>query len=341
MRLRWDAGPAVVRADRGRLAQAFSNLLANAVEHGTGRVEVRGSRAGVAGARRDVQRRGSRRGRGLGIAARAVEEAGGRARDRARGGRHDGGGRAAAGGRAVNARTPQRRAAVLLSLALACGGLAASEVGSRVREVEARVGAPVPVVVAARDAGGRPRAEARRRRRPRGPRALRAAGRAGRGRRGGGRGAVSAPLARGAYLTAAALGGAGAPRRLGRGAAQGRAGGGGRRDRRRSARGGRRSGRARGRAGVHRAARGPGAQLPGARGRGGARPGRRRGGRRPRRTPRTTAPAASATATLRVTLRQAVYLTAAQNFAREVRLLPRPAGDRSRAGRAAVSAGGL
>ena len=52
-------------------------------------------------------------------------------------------------------------------------------------------------------------------------------------------------------------------------------------------------------------------------------------------------PAASATATLRVTLRQAVYLTAAQNFAREVRLLPRPAGDRSRAGRAAVSAGGL
>ena len=42
-----------------------------------------------------------------------------------------------------------------------------------------------------------------------------------------------------------------------------------------------------------------------------------------------------------MTLRQAVYLTAAQNFAREVRLLPRPPGDRSRAGRAAVSAGGL
>jgi pilus assembly protein CpaB len=33
-------------------------------------------------------------------------------------------------------------------------------------------------------------------------------------------------------------------------------------------------------------------------------------------------------ATLRVTVRQAVYLTAAQNFAQEVRLLPRPAGDR-------------
>ena len=53
------------------------------------------------------------------------------------------------------------------------------------------------------------------------------------------------------------------------------------------------------------------------------------------------AAAATATATLRVTTRQAVYLTAAQNFAREVRLLPRPPGDRSRAGRAAVEAGGL
>jgi pilus assembly protein CpaB len=33
-------------------------------------------------------------------------------------------------------------------------------------------------------------------------------------------------------------------------------------------------------------------------------------------------------ATLRVTVRQAVYITAAENFAQEVRLLPRPAGDR-------------
>jgi pilus assembly protein CpaB len=39
-----------------------------------------------------------------------------------------------------------------------------------------------------------------------------------------------------------------------------------------------------------------------------------------------------ALATLRVTLRQAIYLTAADNFAREIRLLPRPPGDRSRAG---------
>jgi len=48
------------------------------------------------------------------------------------------------------------------------------------------------------------------------------------------------------------------------------------------------------------------------------------------------APSAStvptALATLRVTVRQAIYLTAADNFAHEVRLLARPPGDRSRAG---------
>jgi pilus assembly protein CpaB len=47
-----------------------------------------------------------------------------------------------------------------------------------------------------------------------------------------------------------------------------------------------------------------------------------------------------ATATLRVTLKQAVYLTSAQNFAREVRLLPRAAGDRRRAGRLVAPLGG-
>ena len=41
-------------------------------------------------------------------------------------------------------------------------------------------------------------------------------------------------------------------------------------------------------------------------------------------------------ATLRVTVRQAVYLTAAQNFAEEVRLLPRPAGDRDGLGRLSI-----
>ncbi len=45
-----------------------------------------------------------------------------------------------------------------------------------------------------------------------------------------------------------------------------------------------------------------------------------------------------ATAALRVSLRQAVLLTAAQNFARELRLVPRPEGDRSRFGSVAISA---
>jgi pilus assembly protein CpaB len=48
----------------------------------------------------------------------------------------------------------------------------------------------------------------------------------------------------------------------------------------------------------------------------------------------------TALATLRVSLRQAVYLTAADNFAREIRLLTRPPGDHSAAG-AAVSQGQL
>jgi pilus assembly protein CpaB len=50
--------------------------------------------------------------------------------------------------------------------------------------------------------------------------------------------------------------------------------------------------------------------------------------------------APTALATLRVTLRQAVYLTAADNFAREIRLLARPPGDRSRPG-VAVASGDL
>jgi pilus assembly protein CpaB len=43
-------------------------------------------------------------------------------------------------------------------------------------------------------------------------------------------------------------------------------------------------------------------------------------------------------ASLRVTLRQAVLLTAAENFAHEVRLVPRPPGENSRIAPAAVSA---
>jgi pilus assembly protein CpaB len=44
-------------------------------------------------------------------------------------------------------------------------------------------------------------------------------------------------------------------------------------------------------------------------------------------------------ATLRVSVDQAVYLAAAQSFAREVRLLPRAAGDRGRTGQVSVGPG--
>jgi pilus assembly protein CpaB len=50
---------------------------------------------------------------------------------------------------------------------------------------------------------------------------------------------------------------------------------------------------------------------------------------------------ATALATLRVTARQAVYLTAAETFAREVRLLLRPPGDHRRTGTVAVAEGEL
>ena len=52
-------------------------------------------------------------------------------------------------------------------------------------------------------------------------------------------------------------------------------------------------------------------------------------------------PAATAIATLRVTARQAVYLTAAETFAHEVRLLTRPPRDRRRSGPVTVSEGEL
>jgi pilus assembly protein CpaB len=46
----------------------------------------------------------------------------------------------------------------------------------------------------------------------------------------------------------------------------------------------------------------------------------------------------AALATLRVTVRQAIYLTAADNFAREIRVLARPPGDRAAAGGAVSQA---
>ncbi len=238
----------------------------------------------------------------------------------------------------------RRRAVFLLALALACGGLAASEVGSRVAEVESRTGRPERVVVAARDVGPGARLVAA-------DLAVRDvparfvpvdAIRSAPGVVGA---RVESGLRRGAYLTPAAMGaGARAVRsgalRRGERAVQVTVAGGDPLSR----------------------ASGPGSRVdvlvsteprdgagrtflaledvellalggPDGSAAAGAdqRPGEGAG----------AAATASATATLRVTQRQAVYLTAAQNFARELRLLPRPAGDGGRAGRSAVSAAGL
>ena len=72
--LDWSAGPVTIRANRGRLAQALGNLLANAVEHGGGQVRVTGrrTRRGIR-----VEVRDSGRGHGLAIATKAVRESGG------------------------------------------------------------------------------------------------------------------------------------------------------------------------------------------------------------------------------------------------------------------------
>jgi signal transduction histidine kinase len=75
VRLDWRAGPVAVRADRGRLAQALGNLVANAAEHGEGPVELRAERRGGA-VRVEVRNRVSR-GRGLSIASDAARDAGG------------------------------------------------------------------------------------------------------------------------------------------------------------------------------------------------------------------------------------------------------------------------
>ncbi|HWC87153.1 MAG TPA: HAMP domain-containing sensor histidine kinase [Solirubrobacteraceae bacterium] len=93
--LRWQGEPTVVHADRVRLAQATGNLIANAIEHGAGRVEVRGGASG-AGVEIEVADGGhglpapvadlvkrprggrGRRGRGLAIAADVAHRHGGR-----------------------------------------------------------------------------------------------------------------------------------------------------------------------------------------------------------------------------------------------------------------------
>jgi pilus assembly protein CpaB len=239
---------------------------------------------------------------------------------------------------------------LLVSLALACGGLAASLVAGRVREVESAVGAPVPVVVMARDVAAgaelRPGDLAVRRVPERfvPPDALAAPDEAiGL--------PVAAPLARGTQLTAAAIGAPGgeaidgaAPGPLRRGqravevavaggeALAAVAGPGSRVDVLVSTEPGTGSGASfLALEDVELLAVG-GSPATGSAGSAGLDPAAGAG---------AAGDGATAAATLRVTVRQAVYLTAAQNFAREVRLLPRPPGDRGRSGRTAVSADGL
>jgi signal transduction histidine kinase len=87
VRFDWRAGGARVDADGRRISQALANLISNALEHGGGRAELRGFRNGkhvrieVAdsgpGLPDGRRRGGPGRGRGLAIASRAVEDAGG------------------------------------------------------------------------------------------------------------------------------------------------------------------------------------------------------------------------------------------------------------------------
>lgn len=221
----------------------------------------------------------------------------------------------------------RRRGLLLLALALASGGLAASTVRERERRVEARVGPLVPVLVAARDISADARLG-------RGALALRRvparfvppdalgspAGVVG------SRTAVA--LAAGAYLTVGQLRGAregatrGGPLGHGERAVEvGVAGGSGLASAvpgslvdvvvsTEAGAGGGRSFVAL--AGVELLRLGPGSDASYAEA----------------GDPDANAP--GALATLRVSVRQAVYLTAADNFGREIRLLVRPPGDRAR-----------
>jgi pilus assembly protein CpaB len=238
----------------------------------------------------------------------------------------------------VTPRVRRKRALLLLSLALASGGLAASQVRGTVERVEARVGAQVPVVVARRDLPADARIEG-------GDVAVREVPEryaprdalANPAEAAGARTALA--VAAGGYVTAGSLRdarGARGRQALRRGeravevsvagaeALAGQAGPGTRVDVLVSSEAGSGSGRS--------VLALEDVELLGLRA-GGGRPG---GGEE-------SGASASATgvATLRVTVRQAVYLTAAQNFARELRLLPRPPGEPRRGAGATVSAGGL
>jgi pilus assembly protein CpaB len=242
-------------------------------------------------------------------------------------------------------RPRRRRGLLLLSLAVASGGLAASQVRERERTVDAKVGPLVPVVVAAReippDEPLRPADLALERVPARfvPPDALGAPARLA-----GARSAV--PVAAGSYVTAGLLQGAAAageaPLKPGERAVEVAVSGGASTP---------------GAAGAGVPLAGPGSRvdvLVSTQRHDGAgrtyvalenvplldlRPLGGGGG-----VPVDEAmdqPAATALATLRVTARQAVYLTAAGTFAHEVRLLTRPPGDSRRTGPVAFSEGEL
>jgi pilus assembly protein CpaB len=241
-------------------------------------------------------------------------------------------------------RPRRRRGLLLLSLALASGGLAASQVRERERGVDAKVGPLVPVVVAARDIAAdetlRP-ADMAVERIP--ARYLPADALGAAAPLAGARPAV--PIAGGAYITAGALQGAAAanerPLEPGERAVELAVSGGA------SILGG---------TATAPAPAGPGSRvdvLVSTQTHDGA--GRTfvalenvelldiraLGGGGVAVDEAMDQPAATALATLRVTARQAVYLTAAETFAHEVRLLVRPPGDRGNTGPVAVSEGEL
>jgi pilus assembly protein CpaB len=233
-------------------------------------------------------------------------------------------------------RSRRRRGLLLLSLALASGGLAASQVRERERTVEANVGPLVPVVVARQEIPAdeplRPEDMAV----ERVPARFVPADAIGApARLAGARTAV--PLTAGAYITAPVLQGTTAAREgplkpgqraieiaVGGGSALGLAGPGSRVDVLISTQ--RHDGAGRTFVALEsivlldlRAVGGAGSSTE---------------------EPAGEA-AATALATLRVTARQAVYLTAAETFAHEIRLLIRPPGDRGRTGPAEIGEGEL
>jgi pilus assembly protein CpaB len=225
---------------------------------------------------------------------------------------------------------------VLLALAVAAGGLASSRVERRERGIEERVGEPVPVVVATADLRQGQRIGERQARTlalREVPAAFAPPDALADPREAVGA-TLAAPVAAGGYLTAGSLAGA-----ADRGAEPGAALAPGQRAVEVTVAGG-----------EELTAAGPGALVDVVvtteRGEG-----RGRTYLALERVELLAARAAadagaedgrpSAHATLRVTLRQAVFLAAAQSFAREIRLLPRAPAERGRSGPLVVESGAL